>query len=84
MEISKKDLQKLSSLPDDQLREKILAAASSCGVDGRRAEAYMSDMTQIKKKLASLSDAQIRMILSAIGEENVRKIKESINDGSGR
>ena len=84
MEINKKSLHALTSLPDDELRKKINDAASACGVRGDKAAKYMGDMSAIKKKLNSLSDSQIRALLDAVGEENVRKIKESLDNGSKR
>lgn len=84
MELNKKNLRELTSLSDDELREKINAAASSCGIDKSKTSAYLSDMAGIKKKLNSLTDTQIRAILNALGEENVKKIKEGLGNGSKR
>ena len=84
MELNKKSLSELTSLSDDELREKINAAASSCGIDSLRTSPYLSDMTGIKKKLNSLSDAQIKALLSALGEENVKKIKNGLDNGRKR
>ena len=69
MELNRKNLRELTSLSDEELREKINAAASSCGIDRSRTMPYLSDMAGIKKKLNSLSDAQIKALLSALGEE---------------
>lgn len=84
MELNKKSLRSLTSLSDEELREKIFSAAASAGVDKSKASAYLNDMTAIKKKLNSLSDVQIKALLSALGEENVRKIKEGLDNGSKR
>jgi len=84
MEINKKSLQKLSSLSDEQLRDKINSAAASCGIDASKTAPYISDMAAVKKKLNSMTDAQIKTILSALGEENVRKIKNGLDDGPKR
>ncbi len=84
MELNKKNLQKLTSLSDDELREKISAAAEFAGIDRSRSSPYLNDIAGIKKKLNSLSDAQIKALLHALGEENVRKIKEGLDHGSGR
>ena len=73
MELNKKNLQKLTSLSDDELREKISAAAESAGIDRSRSSPYLNDIAGIKKTL-----------LHALGEENVRKIKEGLDHGSGR
>ena len=84
MEINKKSLRELSSLSDEQLREKINSAAASCGIDSSKTAPYISDMAAVKKKLNSLTDAQIKTILSALGEENVRKIKNGLDNGPKR
>ena len=84
MELNKKSLQKLTELSDDELREKINAAAESAGIDRSRTLPYLTDIPGIKKKLNSLSDTQIKAILHALGEENVKKIKAGLDNGSGR
>ena len=84
MELNKKSLRELTSLSDEELKEKIAAAAESAGIDRTRTSAYLTDIAGIKKKLNSLSDAQIKALLNALGEENVRKIKEGLDNGSGR
>lgn len=84
MELNKKNLQKLASLSDDELREKINSIAESAGIDRSKTSAYLSDMAGIKKKLGSLSDAQIKALINALGEENVRKIKKGLDNGSKR
>ena len=84
MELNKKNLQKLTALSDDELRERINRAAESAGIDRSRTSPYLCDIAGIKKKLNSLSDIQIKALLNALGEENVRKIKEGLDHGSGR
>ena len=84
MELNKKSLQKLTELPDDELREKINAAVESAGIDRSAALPYLTDIAGIKKKLSCLSDTQIKAILHALGEENVKKIKAGLDNGSGR
>ena len=81
MEINKKSLHELTALSDKELRDKIYGAAASCGIDKSKTDAYLSDMTAVKKKLNSLSDAQIKALLSAIGEENVKRIKNGLDNG---
>lgn len=84
MELNKKSLRELTSLSDEELKEKIAAAAESAGIDRTRTSAYLTDIAGIKKKLNSLSDTQIKALLNALGEDNVRKIKEGLDNGSGR
>lgn len=84
MEINRKSLKELTALSDDQLRDRIESAARSCGVDASKAAPYLSDMSAVKKKLNSLSDAQIKALLSALGDENVRKIKNGLDNGTKR
>ena len=79
MEINRQNLKKLTELSDEALRKKIEDAASSCGIDPGKSAAYLTDM--IKKKLSSLSDSQIKALLGALGEENVRKIKNGLDNG---
>jgi hypothetical protein len=81
MEINRQNLKKLTELSDEALRKKIEDAASSCGIDPGKSAAYLTDMTAIKKKLSSLSDSQIKALLGALGEENVRKIKNGLDNG---
>ena len=81
-EINKKDLDALSGLSDEALREKILSAVSSCGVDRRAAERRLPDMKLIRKKLASLSDKDIKTLSAALGEENLGKLRDGLKDGS--
>ena len=81
METDKEYIRSLSSLSDEALREKIKAAAEACGIDGKRAAAGLSDMRAVRKKLDSLSDAQIKAIISAVGEENLRKIRSGMKNG---
>lgn len=82
MEINKKTIQSLSSLSDDELKKKITDAALSCGVSRDTADKYLTDIGAIRKKLTSLSDRQIQNLLSALGEENVRKIKNGWENGA--
>ena len=84
MELNKKSLQDLTALSNDELREKINSIAQSAGIDRSRTAPYLKDISGIKKKLNSLSDAQIKALLSALGEDNVRKIKEGLDNGSKR
>ncbi len=84
MELNKKNLRELTSLSDAELRDKINSAAAACGVDKSKTEAYLHDMTAVKKKLNSLTDTQIKALLSALGDENVRKIKNGLDNGPGR
>ena len=84
MELNKKSLRELAALSDDELREKINAAAASCGIDRSRTSSYLKDMAGIKKKLNSLSDAQIKALVNALGEENVKKIRDGLDDGRKR
>ena len=84
MELNKKSLRELTELSDEELREKINAAAESAGIDRSRTSAYLHDMAGIKKKLNSLSDTQIKALLNALGEDNVRKIKEGLDNGPKR
>ena len=84
MEINRKSLSELTALSDEQLKSKIESAARSCGVDASKAAPYLSDMAAVKKKLNSLSDAQIKALLSALGDENVRKIKNGLDNGTKR
>ena len=81
MELNRKNLQKLASLSDDELREKINSIAESAGIDSSRTSPFLKDISGIKKKLNSLSDAQIKALLSALGEENVKKIKDGLDNG---
>ena len=84
MELNKKSLRELAALSDDELREKINAAAASCGIDRSHTSSYLKDMAGIKKKLNSLSDAQIKALVNALGEENVKKIMDGLDDGRKR
>ena len=81
-EFDKKDLSALSDLPDDVLRERILAALSSCGIDKSAAARRLPDMKIIKKKLASLTDRDIKTLAAAFGEENVCKLRDGLINGS--
>ena len=56
MDINKKDLEALSGLSDEALREKILSAVSSCGIDRGAAAARLPDIKLIKKNLGALRD----------------------------
>ncbi len=84
MEINKKSLRELSELSDDQLRDKINSVAASCGIDASKTAPYISDMAAVKKKLSSLTEAQIKAFLNALGEENVKKIKNGLDNGQRR
>ena len=81
-EFDKKDLSSLSAQPDEELRERILTALQSCGVDRNAASRRLPDMKLIKKKLASLSDRDIKTLVAAFGEENVGKLRDGLVNGS--
>ena len=81
-EINKENLAALSGLSDEELREKILSVVASCGIDRKTAEARLPDMKLIKKKLASISDRDIRTLTAALGEDKIGKIKDALGDGS--
>ena len=81
MEINKKSVEKLCSLSDDALKEKIRAAAEACGADGDAAVSRLKDLPALKRRISSLSDAQIKAICQAVGEDKLDRIKRSLGDG---
>lgn len=81
MEINKDYIDSLSSLSDDELRERIKAAAKACGIDEKRAAASLGDMSSVKKKLRSLSESQIKAAVSAVGEDKIDKIRSELEHG---
>lgn len=81
MEINKDRIRSLASLSDDELRERIKAAAKACGMDGELAAKRLPDMGTVKKKLGSLSDTQIKALVSALGEDRIKKIIPGPGDG---
>ncbi len=84
MEINKKSVDGLCSLPDDELRRRIKAAAGALGADPDKIPAELTDMSTIKRKLSSLSDRQIKAICGALGEERLNRIMKAADDGRGQ
>lgn len=81
MEINREMLKKLASLPDDELKEKILSIAERAGVPGDRAEKKLTDIPAIKKKLMNITDGEIRLLMLALGDKNAALLKEKLNNG---
>lgn len=81
-ELNKKDLDALSSLSDAELRERILSALSSCGIDREKAAARLPDMKIIRKKLAALSDKDIKTLTAAFGEKTAAAFADGLINGT--
>ena len=81
-EIDKKDIDALTGLSDGELRERILSAVSSCGIDRNAAARRLPDVKVIRKKLASLSDKDIKTLCAAFGEDAVAKFRDGLVNGT--
>lgn len=81
MEINKDRIRALTSLSDDELRERLRAAAEAAGIDGKLAAKRLPNMDTVRKKLGSLSDAQIKTLVSALGEDRIKNIIPGPGDG---
>ena len=81
-EISKKDLDALSALSDEELRERILSAVSACGIDRAKAAARLPDVRIIRRKLASLSDKDIKTLTAAFGEKAASAFADGLLNGT--
>lgn len=80
-EFDKKGLEALSALPDGELRERILSALQSCGIDRTAAARRLPDMRIIRKKLSSLSEKDIKALGTVLGEESINKLRDGLSNG---
>ena len=71
-------LKKLLSLSDEELRQKVSAAAVAAGADTRSVQAALSDVTRLRGMLYALNADQINAMLSKIGPEAASEIAKRI------
>lgn len=81
MEINREALRKLAELSDSELEEKILSLAETAGVPRETARGKIGDIGKLKKKLQSVTDSEIRLMMLAIGEKNAALIREKLSEG---
>lgn len=78
MELDKELLEKIRLLDDDSLRCAIGSVAESMGIDPGLAAVYLGDMGKIKETVAGLTQSDLDQLQSAIGEENTKRLVETI------
>lgn len=71
-------LKKLLSLSDEELRQKVSAAAVAAGADTRSVQTALSDVTRLRGMLYALNADQINAMLSKIGPEAASEIAKRI------
>ncbi len=67
-------LQKLLTLSDTELRQKILYAAAAAGADVRLTNAALGDMARLRGMIGSLKEEDIRKITSSIDPNTLQTI----------
>ena len=80
MEIDKRQIMnKLDGLSDDDLANIVRQIAECAGVNPRRTEQAVSDMSKLRRSLGGMSDRDLQNALSMLDEDTVRNIKRQMN-----
>lgn len=78
--IDNKQLQKLLSLSDEELRKKVADAAIAAGADKYMTATALSDVTKLRAMMSALTSEQINAMLSKIGADTAAELSRRIND----
>ena len=79
MEPSKKDINRILQLSDEELKKTIEEIAKAIGADGKKAEALTSDIPSLKSNLSKMNDADLKRIIESAGKDKAQKIMNEIN-----
>lgn len=67
-------LQKLLTLSDQELRQRVLYAAAAAGADVRRTAAALGDMGRLRGMISSLKEEDIRKMTAKIDPNTLQTI----------
>ena len=70
----------LAKLPDDELRMLLSGVLVALGMSPQKAAQQLSDIGKIKQKLAGVTEAEIRLLTAAVGEEKIKALQDSLTD----
>lgn len=73
------DLSKLSGLSDNELKNKIIKAATLMGADRQKVESALSDTSKIRSAIGSLSQKDIDALINTIGKDKAKDISRIID-----
>jgi len=74
MELDNNTLKKLLALDDESFRNIIRQISTAAGADKTRTEAFISDVSGIKRSLSKMSPKEAERILNIAGKEKSEEI----------
>ncbi|MGN1121445.1 MAG: hypothetical protein ACI4RV_03685 [Eubacteriales bacterium] len=78
MMLDNRQLKKLLSLSDDELRQTVGAAAIAAGADRNMAARALADTDRLRAMMSALSAEQINAMLAQIGPETANELAKRI------
>jgi hypothetical protein len=81
MEIDNNTLKNLLQLDDESFRNIIRQISAAAGADPRKTEAFMVDVSGIKKTLANMTPKDAEKLLNTAGKEKSEEILRIIKGG---
>lgn len=78
MDFDPKLLEKIQSMDQRELSDKISEISRILGVDERRIKRMVGNPEQVRRKIGELSDADIRRLSSGIDPDTLSKLKDTL------
>ena len=72
--------ERLGKLSDSELKTLILSISAAGGIPASSVNALTDDIPSLRKKLTSLSDKDVAMLLSSIGTPNAETVLKSLQN----
>lgn len=77
---NKDELKKLSNIPDEVLKEKIITAINASGKSPADVDLSSENLEKLKKTIFNLSEKDMEKILSSVPTEKIAEIKNKLSE----
>lgn len=77
---NKDELKKLSNIPDEVLKEKIITAINASGKNPADVDLSSENLEKLKKTIFNLSEKDMEKILSSVPTEKIAEIKNKLSE----
>jgi hypothetical protein len=78
MNVDKNTLNKIGSMPSDQLKEAIAVIADSLGATPMQKKMAVANASLLRKKLMNMSESEIRSYLNKVPTEKLGELEKKI------
>jgi hypothetical protein len=78
MNVDKNTLNKIGSMPSDQLKEAIAVIADSLGATPMQKKMAVANASLLRKKLMNMSESEIRSYLNKVPPEKLGELEKKI------